>query len=245
MNPYAKHKIARFQHAYLGQIFDQDDVVLFLVLARDYAQKNSVLRELGDFLAHPDAKDRGLTLDSVDRLADHFEQNCKQYFRDRDFQPPPFKGLGLLTELLSDLRGMFGQANLAQNAMTTEDDSFRQFVFCIICLLGACRVKHRGRILGLNVEYAHSFSLLIRYESIQFPRHFAVLPLLQLQNVWIDCPSLIGGTKYELKNHIARRFDNKLLAAIAYEDDQPENAPRAVSTFALRKIWPLPNSATP
>jgi hypothetical protein len=239
MNSYAKHTITRFYHAYTDQLFDQDDVVLFLVLARDYAQQNSILRELGDFLAHPDAKDRGLTLASVDKLANDFEQNCEQYFRDSKFDPPLFKGLGQLTDLLSDLRGMFMQANLALTEMTTEDDSFRQFVFCVICLLGACSVKHKDRIFELSVEYSHSFSLLFRYESLRFPQHFAVLPLLQLANVWVDCPSVPVPTKYELKNIIARRFNNKLLAAIAY-DDEPQNVPRTESMLASVKIWQLP-----
>lgn len=80
MNSYTKHNILKFHQKYLNRKFDQDDVALFIVLARDYMPKNSIFRELGDFLAHPDQKDRGIVLSSFQPVIDFFENNVESFF---------------------------------------------------------------------------------------------------------------------------------------------------------------------
>ena len=82
MNAYCKHKIHQFYESYRHRTFDQDDVALLIVLARGYSDKGSIIRELGDFLAHPDEKDRGIVLRSVQQAADHFEENYFSYVHD-------------------------------------------------------------------------------------------------------------------------------------------------------------------
>jgi len=242
MNSYAKHSIRHFYNTYSARSFDQDDVALFLVLARDYANKGTVVRELGDFLAHSQEKNKGLTLDSVGALAMHFEENVRQYFKDRDFRPPVFKGLATDQELQTGLASMFELAGLPRPAIKRKDDAFREFVFCVICLLGTCKVKYDGRTFPLTVEYSHSFSLKIHYESRQHARRFAVLPLLQIHNVWIECPTLFGGVQHALTDHVARRFRGGLLAAIPFALDDARLTDRDAASFAPGSIWPIPTS---
>jgi hypothetical protein len=240
MNTYAKHTIQRFHLAYTSRLFDQDDVALLLVLARDYAPKGTVLRELGDFLAHPQEKTKGIALSCVETLATYFEEHFRRGRSDRETNRPTFKGLATDEELRTALEFMFELSGLPRPRIRREDNEFREFVFCVICLLGTCKVKYDGRTFPLSIEYSHSFSLQIHYESRSRARHFAVLPLLQIHNVWIGCPTLLGGVKYALRDHVARRFAGGLLAAIPFELDNTLIANREATAFAPGSIWPIP-----
>jgi hypothetical protein len=106
MNEYCKHKVHQFYLSLEKGSFDQDDVALFIVLIRDYSAKGSILRELGDFLAHPDKKDRGIVLNSVKHAAALFEENCLEYFKNEVLKPPVFKGIGTLDELVTDIQAI-------------------------------------------------------------------------------------------------------------------------------------------
>lgn len=237
MNEYCKHIIVKFHQSFLARTFDQDDVALLIVLTREYTRKGRVLRELGDFLAHPEEKDRGLVLDSVRRAATFFEKDCRRYFEDPDFKPPVVSGLGPIEELLADIVGVFQLAGISSPVIGEDDDNFRDFVFCVIFLLSSFRINYEGRLLELKVEYAHSLTLLIAYESTNYLRHFALLPIFNLSNVWIQCPTF---SKHSLRRHIARRFKEGSLCAIAYEDDLGR-APLSAKDFERGNFWPLPN----
>lgn len=240
MNEYSKHKLLQFHQLFIERRFDQDDVALMIVLVRDYTTKGSIFRELGDFLAHPDDKDRGLVLNSVQIAAVSVEKDHEQIFYDPDFKPPVFHGLGTLEELMVDLRAVFKLVGKSAPIFSLDEANFRDFVFCLIFLLSACRIKHESRLFELRVEYSHSLSLYISYESTNYPHHFATLPVLILGNVWIKSAMVFGSPKYELKMHIARRFEEGLLAAIPYADDCLAES-RHAANFASEKIWPLPD----
>lgn len=244
MNEYSKHKLVQFHHSFLGRSFDQDDVALFIVLARDYTQKGSIFRELGDFLAHPDAKDRGIVLDSVREAAEAFDRDCRKYRTDRDFKRPVFKGLGTLEELLAELKTVFKLADVQGHKFGRESASFRDFVFCVVFLLSACKVKLDGHLYELEVEYSHALSLSLRYESRNDPRHFAIMPVVSLLNVWIECPTIPMPMKYPLPNHIARRLTGGALAAISYKDDDATRT-KSAEAIGRGKVWPLPTPTWP
>jgi hypothetical protein len=236
MNEYCKHKILQFHKSFIDRSFDQDDVALLVVLTREYTKKRGVLRELGDFLAHP-KKDRGIVLNSVESAATFFEINCLRCFEDPNFPLPVVAGLEPKQELLAELLGVFHLAGLPKSMLEPDDDCFRDFVFCVIFLLSSFKVKYGGRLLELTVEYSHSLTLLVAYESPNFPTHLASLPILFLPNVWIQCPTF---SKQLLRKHIARRFEEGALCAIAYEDDLEEKLLSA-TTFDRGSFWPLPN----
>ena len=240
MNEYSKHKLLQFHQSFVGRRFDQDDVALMIVLVRDYTPKGSIFRELGDFLAHPDDKDRGLVLNSVRIAATSVEKDHDQIFYNPDFKPPIFHGFGTLEALMVDLCSVFKLVGKSVPIFGLDEANFRDFVFCVIFLLSACKIKHESRLFELRVEYSHGLSLYISYESTNYPRHFVTLPVLYLGNVWIKSAMVFGSPKYELKMHIARRFEGGLLAAIPYTDDCLSGSRRAAD-FASGKIWPLPD----
>ncbi|MCX7255384.1 MAG: hypothetical protein NTZ64_01250 [Polaromonas sp.] len=239
MNEYCKHKVRQFHASFKERSFDQDDVALLIVLTRDYTKKGSIFRELGDFLAHPSEKDRGLVLNSVKSAASSFEKDCRRYFEEPDFKPPTFKGLGTLEELITDILIIFNLAGFPQDQIKEDDANFRDFVFCIIFLLSTFKIKNETRLFDFKVDYSHSLTLFISYESKNFPRHFATLPVLFLGNVWINCTSLFGARQNLLKNHIARRFEEGFLAAIRYEDDLQKKILHS-KDFERGNAWPLP-----
>lgn len=220
--------------------FDQDDVALFLIITRDYASKGSIIRELGDFLAHPDTKDRGIVLNSVKEAAIDFEENCKHHFKEKDFQPPIFKGLGTLEEIATDLTAIFSRADIQPQPIARHDNNFRDFVFCIMFLLSTFKIKHEMRFFEFIIKYSHSLSLTISYESKNYPKKFIILGVISLENVWTTCPTLFRPTEYKLKEHIARRFEDGFLAAIPFKDDHNKKTLK-VKDFERGKIWPLPD----
>lgn len=239
MNEYSKHKLGRFHRSFLERTFDQDDVALFIVLARDYTKKVSIFRELGDFLAHPDSKNRGIVLESVRHAAEAFDRDFRKSRTDKDFRWPAFTGLGTLEDLLAELKEVFKLAGVQEHRFGKESASFRDFVFCTIFLLGTCKIKLDGKLYKLEVEYSHALSLKLRYENKAHPRHFVVMPVVMLLNVWIDCPTIPMPAAHVLTNHIARRLIGGMLAAISYEDDDADQ-PKAASTLGKGRVWPLP-----
>ncbi|EMQ2877118.1 hypothetical protein V9N52_002402, partial [Vibrio navarrensis] len=54
-----KNSIESFLRKFELREFDQQDVKLFFVDVRDYSEKSSFAREIGDFIAHPDLKTTG------------------------------------------------------------------------------------------------------------------------------------------------------------------------------------------
>jgi hypothetical protein len=239
MNEYTRHTLVRFHRSFFERTFDQDDVALFIVLARDYTKKGSIFRELGDFLAHPESKDRGIVLESVRNAAEAFERDFRKLRTDRDFKWPAFTGLGTLEDILAELKDVFELAGLTEHQFGKESASFRDFVFCIIFLLSACKIKLDGKLYELEVEYSHALSLKLRYENKNHPRHFVVMPVVMLLNVWIDCPTILMPTKYVLSTHIARRLVGGMLAAISHKDDDSDQ-PKTGEALGKGKVWPLP-----
>ena len=242
MNHYCKHKVLQFHEAFLRRSFDQDDVALLITSVRDFTQKGSIFRELGDFLAHPIAKERGIVLDRVEAAAADFETNHLRYFTDAHSQPPVFRGLGTADELIGDLMTVFRLAGLEGQVIRSDDLCFRDFVFCVIFLLGSFRLMVGNRLFEMAVCYSHGLTLTLTYECLWPPRRTVVLPVLTLPNVWVNCPVVLVAEKHVLSQHIARRFQEGHLAAIPYEDDKVGRQ-FSIESFDQRKAWPLPDLA--
>jgi hypothetical protein len=90
--------------------FDQDDVAPLQVTARDYTATGIVFRELEDFLAHPDQKDRGLVIRAIQDAApkyDHFLKQDHKNLRKNDENDwntlPAFNGVISPDQLIGDL----------------------------------------------------------------------------------------------------------------------------------------------
>ncbi|MBU2892852.1 hypothetical protein KO495_05885 [Colwellia sp. D2M02] len=237
MNLYTKHHIQRFFQKYNERSFCQDDVALFIVLIRDYTPKNTVFRELGDFLAHPDKKTKGLVIDSFQPIADFFDDNTESVMSGIDINIERPSGIRVLEDIQTNLNNIFKKVNLSFNIKDKNDLPFRDFIFCIIFLLGNFRLKINKKVLDLKISYGNSLALSISYESSTVKRNFITLNVLFLNTVWItNC----GDYSKDLKDHIARRFSNGCLGAIHYSQDVSDLS-TDMSSFPKGEVWPLPD----
>jgi hypothetical protein len=159
MNSLCKHHIARFHQQYINRTFDQDDVTLFLVLVRDFHDKNSVFKELGDFLAHPECKSQGLTLKNFSRYTHSFETNIKEIFIERNYQGTSYKGIGTFDDIFRGLKQTFKLVGLKLGSSSKGDLAFRDFVFCLIFMLNNFKLQVDDRLFQLKVIYGHSLEL--------------------------------------------------------------------------------------
>ncbi|MGE4268148.1 MAG: hypothetical protein AB7F25_11990 [Deferribacterales bacterium] len=240
MNSYTKHHILKFYKKYESRSFDQDDVALFIVLARDYTPKGSIFRELGDFLGHPDKKDRGIVIDSYSEVIKLFDQEAEIFFDERhdEINMKPPKGLGLTEEIHASLCDVFALVGLTDVAKDRNYLPFRDFVFCLIFLLSNFKLEINDKLHNMVVDYGHSVSLTISYESKQYPRNYIKLNVIFLGNV--NTMSIYTDLHEKLENHIVRRFDNGLLGAIPYDIDNNSFC-KGMSNLDGGICWPLPN----
>lgn len=240
-NSYVHHQIRRFGEQFLSRTFDQNDVALFVVLARDYSNQGSIIRELGDFLAHPKEKDRGIVLKAIDSAAQEFDAYLENEKNSKELNIknlPMFSGLGPHSEIIRDLMHVFSSFSVEVKPIEREDKGYREFVFCLIFLLGNFRLKWRNEHLVMEVVYGHSLTLQVRVMSGKYHNHYVLLPVLTLLNVW---PSYCGGALFEshtLEGYIARRFHEGTLCAIKFSKDLATST-YELSSFERGEIWPV------
>jgi hypothetical protein len=239
MSDYVKHTVEKFHKQYIERTFDQDDVSLFLILTRDYAQKGTILRELGDFIAHPKEKDQGIVIKSFLDIIKDFDENTRKFFQpDRYLISSESRGLGGINDVQISLSKVFDLFGLKIDKENGNDLSLRDFVFCIIFMLSSFKLKIHGKLHDMLVEYGHSVSLSINYESQSVEKHFIVLNVLFLPNVNIE--SIYSNLRERPINYIARRFDVGILAAIPYENDYGDKIKRS-EDFPRGTAYPLRN----
>ena len=238
MNRYCKHKIRQFHKAYLRRQFDQDDVVLFLVLVRDYAERNTIFKELGDFLAHPDKKDRGIVINSIKDIVVRFDEYCSRLLEDA-FRKCTFQGVSC-EDIARNLQKVFEESGEKIKNISVSDLEFRDFIFCLVFILGNFKLDHDGRILELIINYGHGLTLSTEYESRNHPNHTASLKVLFLGNVWVDYISTVSAfpSGPVLSGFIARRLDSGMLVARSFEDDLDGDP---LAGFLPGRHWPLPD----
>lgn len=237
MNSYTKHYINSFFYKYNSRKFDQDDIALFLILVRDYTPKNSVFRELGDFLCHPDKKDRGLVINSIKPIVDFFENNADLVMSGEDFDVKRPNGIDALEDILSSLNHIFSMCELTLETTNKNDLRFRDLIFCLIFMLGNFKLEINNQLLDLTVYYGNSLELSIAYESSILKRNYLEISVLFLNAVWITNSSQNWN---KLDSYIVRRFSNGILAAIPYSIDT-EDLSDDMNSFERGVIWPLPD----
>lgn len=221
MNQYSQHMIKRFHHLYITRRFDQDDVALFIISCRDYCAPKGSIREIGDFIAHPKARNRGLALTSVNAIIPSFEAMLNDEKLGRpEKRLPVYRGIGTSEDMLADLRTVFRLCGVEAENNSADDPSFREFLFCVIFLLCKFSLRLDSQTLSFDVEYSRDLSLITRYESSDHPRHYAKLRVIRIRDVWLEAPHHFGHfTPITVTNHIARRFKRGFLCAVPYEAD--------------------------
>ncbi|MCU8075405.1 hypothetical protein [Shewanella sp. SM29] len=236
MNNYTHHHIELFYGKFINRSFDQDYVAMFLMLSRDYTQKGSIFRELGDFLAHPDEKDRGLVINGFQEAIDFFDANTQETFEGIELPQKRNRGIGSLDEVKASLCDIFKLVGIRHVIESRNELRFRDFVFCLIFLLGNFRLKMNGQLVNIQVEYGNALSLVISYESATYDRHYLSINLILLCGVWPQCiPTYY--TK-NLSGYIVRRFSNGYLGAIPYKLDSP-CFDTDMQSFGRGIVWPL------
>lgn len=237
MNPNTIHSIHNFYKKYSNRTFDQDDVALFISSVRDYSKPKSTLREIGDFLAHPECKDRGISITNFTAILDFFEKNTLETFNNLDIKAPSYSSIGNADEIACDLIFIFKLADINLLINDKNNLALRDFMFCIIFLLNGYKLQFDNRLFPLSVSYGHSLELFVEYESSKHKNHFAKLTVLFLGNIWKTNSS---GFTQKLPNHIARRFKNGILIAISHKNDRDINS-KEVADYKKEHLWPLPD----
>ena len=237
VNLYTRHHINYFFDKYVKRSFDQDDVALFIVLIRDYTPELSIFRELGDFLAHPDQKDRGMVTNNFKPVTSYFEKKTEYVMDGGKIPMKRPTGLAVLEEVQLSLGEIFRSVEIEGFVNDRDDPSFRDFVFCLIFMLSNFRLKIKNQIIDMKVKYGNALSLSISYESSKFERNYISLTVLCLNGVWVTCPS---GVTEELTGYIVRRFSNGLLGAIAYEIDTNDLS-TDMEQLSTGQVWLLPD----
>lgn len=215
MMSYCAHVVSRFSRHLQERTFDQDDVALFILMTRDYCQKGSALRELGDFLAHPKARDRGLVFSALEASAKIFEEFLEadrispyQLIPKIDFKPLERKSI------LQDIKTAFKVAGIDVKIEVTEK-SFDELISCIILLIQNCAVDINGQRACFDLKYGHGIYLSAIYVSEKFPAQNALFPLLSVGN--INKSFLHPAQKID--KYIARRIKDGRLIALPYSVD--------------------------
>lgn len=223
MNEYCRHSIRKFHLSYQQRSFDQDDVSIFLLMSRDYTKKGSVFRELGDFLAHPEEKDRGLVIKAIEEMVpkiDAFliDDHKNQKMGVDDFSNMPmFNGLRS-AEIAKELAEVLIMAGIDGPEINEESDSFSEFISCIILLLGSCSLLVNGQSLRFKVTYGHCIEASVSYESHRYINTFADLPVLSARNINKSWHGALNRS-IEVTGLIARRHKSGSLIGVSHAND--------------------------
>ncbi|MCG3881208.1 hypothetical protein [Psychrobacter sp. Ps3] len=240
MNAYTEYQIKNFYEKYESQTFDQDDVSLFITASRDDTNRGSIFRELGDFIAHPNLKTHGLSIKNLKPALKYFEENTDDML---DGKRPtievPFS-IGFNNEILDELYSVFGMVEIYPSSRHIHSPSFREFMFCLIFLLGNFKLELNKKTCPLVVTFSGALSLTVLYPSDKYPKYLAEFTLAFLGNVYTG--GLPSFYKKKLDGHIVRRLFDGSLAAIPYEFDKDcyligeEPFPKGVGLPLERKL---------
>ncbi|MAX53582.1 MAG: hypothetical protein CMH22_16515 [Methylophaga sp.] len=239
MNEYCKHRILSFYTLFRERQFEQDDVAFFLILIRDYSQKGSIIREVADFLAHPEEKNKGILLKRVEKIVPKMEEYIGQVNSNDTIshtRPPIFSGLSFHKEIITGIRRAFQKVGLKNVAISESDIEYREFIFCLIFLLSGFKLKFGNASIELTVLYSRDLILIANCPIHKYQNSFAQLPVLLLKDVWPDANP--NGFGHVLEQHIVKRFHNGFLAAVNYEFDKYDLLLEAKnSTYGT--VWPM------
>lgn len=218
MNAYTEYQIKNFYEKYKDQTFDQDNIALFITASRDDTNHGSIFKELGDFIAHPNLKDRGMAIKNLKPAIKYFEENTGDMLGGkRPTIEVPFS-IGFNNEILDELYSVFGMVGIYPLSRNIHSPSFRDFIFCLIFLLGNFKLKLNKKTCPLVVTFSGALSLTVFYPSNKYPKYLAEFTLVFLGNVYTG--GLPSFYKKKLDGHIARRLFDGSLAAIPYEFDK-------------------------
>lgn len=220
MNEYTQNQIKKFYEKYRNLDFDQDDIALFIATTRDNTEHGSIFRELGDFIAHPNLKTKGMVIKKLTPAINYFEENTEDMLNgNRPKIKVPF-AIGFNNEILNELHYIFGMVGIDSFSRDIHSTSFREFMFCLIFLISNFKLELNKKICPLVVTFSSgAVSLTVLYPSNKYPTYSVELPLAFLGNVYTG-GQMPNFYKTKLIGHIVRRIFDGSLAAVPYEFDK-------------------------
>lgn len=164
MKDSIKSNISRMSNLLCSGTFTSDQVKLIYVDLRDYSVKGSITREIGDYIAHPKGKDRGITHDCIRFQYEEFNK-LRDFLSGRGNNgsatikvKPAFNG----PEIVDDLITQMGKVGIK---ITLPSDLYAAMELCIISILQdaeiiidkslkyQCQVGFDDGVINLNVPY--------------------------------------------------------------------------------------------
>ena len=224
MNTTVIHRIKKFQQRYIESVFDQDDVYILLVDLREFCAHNERhIRELGDYLAHPE-RDRGLTFRELQNVYEEVVNNFNQLWittKDLPQLPIIFKE----TTIFKELDVIFERIGLPLKEIKNcfNDQRAIDFSLCLLGLLCSAKIKIGGSACKLNLALGTRKRNLALYADLPIKVNNKVMtlhwPIFQSSSlVHLDSLKQVspsGG----IGHIVARRHDNGKMAIYKLETD--------------------------
>lgn len=224
LNSNANHEVVRFFKLFKSRAFDQRDVSSFIREIRDFLPKKSILREFGDFLAHPQCKDRGASVLMAENNIETFERMLTGEISE-DEARNRLKDIGGLGALVDSVQQVLAGAGIEDVIVGFDEPSFRDFVFCLVFLLDSYSMKIKSPLINseysfsMRVQYDSGVALNMMMESASRKHNFISCNLLYLPNVSPERTLGLNQHAIDASGMIARRFKQGFIAAIERDED--------------------------
>ena len=133
MNRLVRHSITQAIEAIRADRCDQFVVKSLLIDLREQSPSGSILREIGHFIAHPEARDRGLNHENIGRMASEMKVAFEQ---GGSFTvAPTFDG----AQIILDLSNVLVEAGFGVQAKDVIQAKGDEVILCILALLQGAR----------------------------------------------------------------------------------------------------------
>lgn len=190
-----KHRVNELLDAISSGDYNEHSVRSLILDVRSHAPHGSPLREIGDFLAHPDKRDRGVVHTRVLGTS----QDLKKYFdvihgrRRHETTEVTISTCFRAEEVVDMLCNVLGQVGLAKSADPRLDKLLltrSELALCILVLLqGAVfEIAELRPSAFLSESPDHTVALLVRFKGDDIgakPGVFVAFPVIQSNYPWL------------------------------------------------------------
>lgn len=144
MNLLVIHRVKIFLKKYASRRFDQDDVLILLLDLRDVAKPESLVRELGHFLAHPHGRDKGIVFSRLNAVRREIIEKFDDVISGNGL--PVMKSLCTEIDLIESLCHAIRDLGLSPGPLLSPANDIRakDLVLCIIGLLSSSTIIVNG-----------------------------------------------------------------------------------------------------
>ncbi|EGR0111317.1 hypothetical protein ACTNRH_004333 [Vibrio vulnificus] len=135
-----KNSIESFLRKFEQREFDQQDVKLFFVDVRDYSEKSSFAREIGDFIAHPDLKTTGQYFSKLKSIRNQLKAMHERFLQKGTM--PKLNAFYSEEEIFECLNNTICSLGFEFDLTHERYDVQRKdFIFCLVGILSTASIK--------------------------------------------------------------------------------------------------------